>query len=166
MGADHLLLLRFLHFLPAIYVIQEGGKDRYSANNFTKNLIIPNLAAGVKQTFDAQAPATMALPEFLEWTKYENPANSEDCAFNLGHSTKESIFKWLKTRPEKLHDFIVWTSGQREGRANWLDFFPLEQQISNGFGIKDNEVMIVDIGGGCGHEIQAILSSIQLNPAV
>lgn len=50
------------------------------------------------------------------------------------------------------------SSGQREGRANWLDFFPLEQQISDGFGIKHNEFMIVDIGGGCGHESQAILT--------
>lgn len=155
-GADPLLLTRLLRFLAAIYIIREDGEDEYSANNTSKNLSIPNLAAGVKHTFDTNGLPFMALPEYLERTNYQNPIDSEDCAFQLGHHTKEPPFKWLQSRPEYLHNFNMWMSGQREGRANWLDFFPLEQQISKGFNTVDGQVMIVDVGGGYGHEIKAI----------
>lgn len=155
-GADQFLLTRLLRFLAAIYVIQEDGEGKYSANNISKNLTIPNLVAGVKHTFDTNGFGFMALPEFLKKTKYQNPANSDDCAFHLGHKTKEPIFKWFETHPEHRHNFNVWMSGQREGRANWLDFFPLEQQISKGSNAAVDQVMIVDVGGGYGHEIKAI----------
>lgn len=46
---------------------------------------------------------------------------------------------------------------QREGRADWLDFFPLEERILHGFQPKDDAVLIVDIGGGLGHELESIL---------
>lgn len=155
-GADRLLLTRILRFLAAIYVIQEDGEDKFSANNVSKSLSIPNIAAGVKHTFDTPGPAYMALPEFLERTKYQNPTDSGYCAFNIGHNTKEPPFRWLETRPDHRDNFNVWMSGHREGRANWLDFFPFEERLCKGSDMTDDQVLLVDVGGGYGHEIQAI----------
>ena len=47
-------------------------------------------------------------------------------------------------------------AGQREGRANWLDFFPFEEHILKVFKGGEDSVMLVDVGGTRGHEIQAI----------
>lgn len=155
-GADRLLLIRLLRFLAAIYVIQEDGEDKYSANKISKYLSIPNIAAGVKHTFDTNGPAYMALPDFLERIKYQNPTDSGDCAFQIGHNTKEPLFRWLETHPDHQDNFNVWMSAQREGRAKWLDFFPLEEQICKVSNMTDDQVLLVDVGGGYGHEIQAI----------
>ena len=51
-------------------------------------------------------------------------------------------------------------TAQRDGRAYWLDFFPFEQHITQcceGTG-DESAVMLVDVGGARGHEIQAIKS--------
>lgn len=47
-------------------------------------------------------------------------------------------------------------TGQRRGRANWLDFFPFEERVARGFKGGDDAVMLVDVGGARGHEIEAI----------
>lgn len=43
------------------------------------------------------------------------------------------------------------------GYANWLDFFPVEVEPSPGFRPEKDSAMLVDIGGGIGHEVQGIL---------
>lgn len=48
-------------------------------------------------------------------------------------------------------------TGQRDGRPNWLDFFPFEERIMHDFRHTDDAVLIVDIGGGLGHVIESIL---------
>ena len=44
---------------------------------------------------------------------------------------------------------------QRRDRANWLDFYPLNQ-LAYGFSKAEDAVLLVDVGGGRGHEIQEI----------
>lgn len=155
-GVDHLLLLRLLRYLASVNAISEEGIDVYAANNVSKSMATPNLAAGVKHTFDTNGFAYMALPKFLEQTKYQNPTSSTNSAFHLAFNTKEPLWEWFPSHPEYHESFNLWMSGQREGRANWLDFFPLEQRLSKGFNMINDEVMLVDVGGGFGHEIQAI----------
>ncbi len=62
----------------------------------------------------------------------------------------------LAGQPELLHRFNNYMTGQRQDRANWLDFYPLESQL-DASGLKDeNAVLIVDVGGAQGHELLAI----------
>ena len=43
-----------------------------------------------------------------------------------------------------------------EGRASWMDFYPIERQLGDG-SLQDRQaVMFVDIGGGMGHEAIAV----------
>ena len=155
-GADHLLLLRLLRFLVAMRAIGEAGVDTYVANNVTKHLAIPKLEVGVNHTFDVIEVATAALPSFLAKTDYRNPTDPKNCAFQQGFSTQDDLFEWFPKHPEYLNDFNLWMTGQREGRANWLDSFPFEERIVKGFWDCDDEVMLVDVGGARGHEIEAI----------
>ena len=47
-------------------------------------------------------------------------------------------------------------TGQRDGRVGWLDFFPFKERIARDFKESDGAVMLVDVGGGRGHEVEAI----------
>ena len=155
-GADHLLLLRLLRYLVAMHAIGEAGVDSYIANNVTKNLISPSLEAGINHTYDLVGTATMALPSFLAKTKYQNPTDPKDCAFQEGFHTQDNIFEWFPKHPECLNNFNLWMTGQRDGRPNWLDFYPFEERIAKGFQEGDGAVIFIDVGGARGHEVEAI----------
>lgn len=142
--------------IVAIRSIGEAGVDTYVPNNITKNLIVPRLEAGVNHTYDIVRVATMALPSFLAKTKYQNPADSNNCAFQEGFHTRENLFDWFPKHPELLNDFNLWMTGQRDGRTNWLDFFPFEERVARGFERGDGSVMLIDVGGGRGQEVEAI----------
>lgn len=46
---------------------------------------------------------------------------------------------------------------QRVGHVQWLDFYPIEEQLLSGFDSSDpKSVLLVDVGGSVGHEIQAV----------
>ena len=155
-GADHVLLLRLLRYLTTIHAIDQAGIDLYTANNVTRNLIIPKLEAGVNHTYDVVGPATMALPSFLAKTNYQNPTDPKHCALQEGLHTQDDLFEWFPKHPELLNNFNLWMSGQRDGRAKWVDFFPFEERVAKGFERGDGAVMLVDVGGGRGHEVEEI----------
>ena len=155
-GADHVLLLRLLRYLIAIHAIGQAGVDLYTANNVTRNLIVPQLEAGVNHTYDVVGSATMALPSFLAKNNYQNPTDPKNCAFQEAFHTQDSIFEWFSKHPEPLNNFNLWMTGQRDGRVGWLDFFPFEERITRDFQRGDGAVMLVDVGGALGHEVLAI----------
>ena len=155
-GADYVLLLRLLRYLIATHAIAQAGVDLYTANNVTRNLIVPKLEAGVNHTYDVVGAATMALPSFLANNNYQNPTDPKNCAFQEGLHTQDSIFEWFPKHPEPLNNFNLWMAGQRDGRVGWLDFFPFEERIARDFERSDGAVMLVDVGGARGYEIEAI----------
>ena len=152
-GTDHALLIRLLRYLVATYVIGESGVDSYVANNITNHLVVPQFEAGINLTYDVVGTATMALPSFLAKTRYQNPMDPKDCAFQQGFRTTDNLFEWFPKHPECLNNFNLWMTGQRDGRAYWLDFFPLEEKLVNGFKGDEGAVMLVDVGGARGHEV-------------
>ena len=155
-GADHVLILRLLRYLIAIHAIGQAGVDLYIANNVTRSLIVPELEAGVNHTYDVVGAATMALPSFLAKTNYQNPTDPKHCAFQEGFHTQDSLFEWFPKHLEPLNNFNLWMAGQRDGRVGWLDFFPFEERVSREFRRDDGAVILVDVGGARGHEVEAI----------
>ena len=155
-GADQLLTTRLLRHLAAMGAVKETGVDSYAANNITKNLTVPALEAGVNHTYDLVDTAGMALPSFLAKTDYRNPTDPRHCPFNDAFNTKDALFEWFPKHPEYLQNFNSWMTGQRDGRQGWLEFFPFEERVSKGFQEHDDSIMLVDIGGAFGHEVEAI----------
>lgn len=139
-----------------MHAIGEAGVDNYIPNNVTKNLVVPQLEAGVNHTYDVVGTATMGLPSFLAKTKYQNPTDPKNCAFQEGFRTQDSLFEWFPKHPEPLNNFNLWMTGQRDGRVGWLDFFPFDQRVARGFKGGDGDVMLIDVGGARGHEVEAI----------
>ena len=139
-----------------MHAIGEAGVDTYVANKITKNLTVPQLEAGVNHTYDLVGTAVMALPSFLAKTNYRNPDDSMHCAFQDGFRTEENLFEWFPKHPEYLNNFNLWMVGQRDGRTNWLDFFPLQEKLLQEFKADEDAVILVDVGGARGHEVQAI----------
>lgn len=45
--------------------------------------------------------------------------------------------------------------GVNQGRASWLDFYPVQERLVDGFDGSPDAVMLVDVGGGYGHDLDA-----------
>lgn len=50
----------------------------------------------------------------------------------------------------------------REGRPEFLDIFPAEERLisSSGSSPGDDEVLLVDVGGGHGHDVQKFIEKV------
>ena len=60
----------------------------------------------------------------------------------------------MKERPEALKALATLMTVKRDGRPNFTDFFPVENQLAEGFHQHDKDaIMFVDVGGGRGHEV-------------
>lgn len=106
----------------------------------------------------------MTFPKFIRETKYQNPTVAEEMPFNKQFGG-EKYFDWLAKQPALLEPFHKFMMTQREGHVQWLDFYPIEQELVQGFDDKDpNAVLLVDVGGSVGHEIQAVKKKYPLIP--
>jgi len=102
--------------------------------------------------------AWQCLPEYLNQKGYREPCDASDCAIDIAFGNRQPIFEMLANDPSNLGRFNKFMTVQRRGRVSWLEFFPVEQQLIKGFSHKENVVIMVDVGGGHGHELQEIMN--------
>lgn len=65
----------------------------------------------------------------------------------------QTIFEWFPENPETLRHFQDLMSTQREGHSTWLDFYPFQEQIVDGYDKDPNGVLLIDVGGNVGQEL-------------
>ena len=112
------------------------------------NVLIPG-------SYDVAGPSFRNLPHYFRKTGYVNPTKLDDGPFQDAHGTKVSFFMWLGENPKYLEAFNNYMGGYRKGKASWMDtgFFPV-QELGQGIGPED--VLLVDIGGGLGHDLEEL----------
>ena len=115
-------------------------------------------------SFDFLYPIWNALPSFLAQNKYQNPTDPLNSASQHGLKTDKHVFEFMGEDPTHLSDFNTFMSTQREGHQNWLDFYPADQQLGQGFTGGEDAVMVVDVGGAVGHELELIKSTYPTLP--
>lgn len=67
------------------------------------------------------------------------------------HQLKIDGFTWLCQNSAALTRFNSFMEGQRANRAFWGDWFPVRERVLNG--LKPERPLLVDIGGGRGHDL-------------
>lgn len=78
-----------------------------------------------------------------------------DSAFAYAHDTKASYFEYLQQRPALANDFNTFMQGVRSDRTNWMDWFPVQQQVLEAAKNDAGAVLLIDLGGGRGHDLMA-----------
>ena len=77
------------------------------------------------------------------------------------YSTDLDAFSYLSLpgHERMLHNFGLWMAGQRQGfgfHSDWLEFFPFQSEVLDGYNGDENGVLVTDIGGGLGHEMRSL----------
>ncbi|KAL9596013.1 MAG: hypothetical protein Q9219_006097 [cf. Caloplaca sp. 3 TL-2023] len=65
------------------------------------------------------------------------------------------MWEYISERPPRLNAFNTFMEGQREGRVPWHHYFPVTDTWGDS---SDDAVLIVDVGGGRGHDMEAFKS--------
>ena len=103
---------------------------------------------------EAAIPSWASLPSKLAETKYTNPSDSMQTAFQQGLRTDSHFFQWLAQRPELLQNFNTSISHQEDGHDTWLDVYPFEEKFEeksvDAHQEPTSNVLIVDVGGAKG----------------
>lgn len=97
----------------------------------------------------------MKAPAFFSKIGYKNPENAANSAFQYGQNTTERPYEYLVERPELQQRFNNYMGGRRDGEPNWsdADFYPVEE-ILQGSELNAQSVLLVDVGGGLGHDAE------------
>ena len=91
------------------------------------------------------------VPAFLKNNRYQTPTNPMGAPFQSAFKTGDIAFKWMAERPDILTSFNILMTTQRQGRTNWLDFYPIDQDIEQASQNADKDsVVFIDIGGAVG----------------
>ena len=88
---------------------------------------------------------------------YKCPTNEKNCGFQFALGTQQSYFDWIHNNSELLVGFNTAMKGLRGTRSHWLDWFPVEFELLTDFIGEEGEVLLVDVGGGRGQDIERLL---------
>ncbi|KAM5437586.1 putative demethylsterigmatocystin 6-O-methyltransferase [Microsporum canis] len=156
-AVEHTLLERILKYLASMNYIEETGIGQWKSTTACESLANAGFAAGVKFNYDVTAPVFLKLPA---WLTANNGAGSEKrletpFQFSVG-DPDASFFPWLSKNEASLANFHIWMNTRHAGETHWLDVYPLDKYIRLDEADNLVETLLVDVGGGNGHEARLV----------
>jgi O-methyltransferase domain len=154
-AVDILLLGRMLRHLVAMYLIKfHDGK--FYGTTLSNDLAEDKYQHSISFCYDVARPSFNGFPEFFKKTGYKQPTYLTVGPFQAAHKTELPFFDWLVATPPHLQHFNSFMGAYRAGKANWYDpgFYPVAERLVEGFDPKASDVLLVDVGGGRGHDVQ------------
>ncbi|EED22504.1 O-methyltransferase, putative [Talaromyces stipitatus ATCC 10500] len=153
---DPILTSRLMKHLSAMGIFQESAPDLYLATNLSKALALSKYAGGFTCMAEGAMKAIYRLPEYFRSTGYRNPDEATAGPFQFAYETSQHWFQWVSERPAICQQFNHHMSAYHQGRPSWMDrdFYPVENALLNLVKPGPNAVLLVDIGGGFGHDLQ------------
>ncbi|MCJ1401979.1 hypothetical protein MMC11_005196 [Xylographa trunciseda] len=153
--AELLLVVRIMRVISAIGFAKEAGVQSYVATPLTTAISTPALEAAMKICYDWVS--TMQLPHYFQTHGYACPTDSAHCPFQWSHNTDLTFFAKIHENPEVMKDFNVFMKGVRSTREFWAEWFPVDEALIRGFSGFPDDILMVDVGGGNGHDLESFL---------
>ena len=156
-GIDVVLLQRLTRHLVAMNLVtyHDGA---FHATTLSNGLAEENYQHSISFCYDTARPSFNGFPEFFKKTQYKSPAlGSIEGPFQDAHESQLPFFEWLVATPPNLQHFGSFMTAYRAGKANWYDpgFYPVSERMITGFDASASNVLLVDVGGGGGHDVAA-----------
>ncbi|BCR98264.1 uncharacterized protein AKAW2_31583S [Aspergillus luchuensis] len=151
--ADPLLVERMMRLCVAFGFAAEPVPGKYLPTAVTKEMVNRTSVGVVESLFCEFLPTIQKTPEYLQVTNYRNPEDPLFAPLQYTNNMKEDGFMWLCQNAEALARFNKFMEGQRADRPHWADWFPVQERVLADADSNPDRAMIVDIGGGRGHDL-------------
>ena len=165
------LLRRILRHLASMNHIIQTGEDEYRPNNFSKALTTSPLAGSYQLYRDICLPVMHNLNKWLKTKSYQSPTTIVDNPFTFGHQTSQTFFEVIASTPQHTEHFNDHMVAYCQGHPAWCsaDVYPAADRLISGFDSTpqpdgSEPVLLVDIGGNIGHDLQTFISQHPSHP--
>ncbi|KAI1266025.1 sterigmatocystin 8-O-methyltransferase [Xylariaceae sp. FL1019] len=153
-GGEELLIMRILRAMSSIGFVREVDEMKWEANAVTRAMATDGIAAGHRMLGDTTVlRAAVAAPKYFKEAGYTCPTDPKDGLMQYAFQSKLSSFDLLASMPDVLHDFNTFMGNTMGAREYWTDWYPVQEQLLDG--ASSDSVLLVDVGGGKGHDIAA-----------
>ncbi|KAL4902752.1 hypothetical protein BDW74DRAFT_157507 [Aspergillus multicolor] len=155
-GASPVVLDQILRVLASKEYILEAGVQSYNPSPLTRTMAATPFRAMTRACFDIGNYTTTYAPEYFRANKHAFPSSITDTPFQLAKNTSLDYFAWLAESPALATDFQAWMVVKSQASPNWVNWFDVRGVVLDGFRTSgEDEVLIVDVGGGQGHYLHA-----------
>lgn len=140
--------------MAAMHSVAEVGPDSFAHNKFSRFLLTESADSTLSMMrWFAEVEANM--PDWLKAHNYVSPSDGRKAPFawvkGMGDTT---WFEFLAKDAKYGPHFAAMMRAQSEGKPTWSDgqLYPVKEKLTS---VEDpNAVLIVDIGGGNGHDLE------------
>ena len=143
---------RVLRVLVGMGLFAETGEHKFAAK---PNAAVYCTGSPLKEAvihLGSQAPAAARLPEYFEENGYKNPGDAFNGPWQFAENTSKHYFDWLSERTVLQNAFNLVMGISRMGQIDWFDMYPVLEKLKVSY---PEENLIVDVGGGMGHDMTA-----------
>lgn len=153
-GAPELLITRLMRLVTFLQICHEVDRAAYAANECTVFITQEGIIGGHKHMTDLLFPVAAKLVEMKrKHGIFMFPVGSHEFSpfqYAYGHS----IFEHLAVDKEQKQAFDDYMSVRRAPQMpQWFEKYPAERELGQGLKEGAEAVLVVDVGGGKGHEM-------------
>ncbi|KAJ5723589.1 O-methyltransferase [Penicillium malachiteum] len=109
------------------------------------------------RAFDCGLNGVGALPEFFRATQFQNPPEANNGPLQYGNKNKDSMWDLMSKNPQFNDDFNAFMEASAGDRGYWVDWFPVQERLLDGFTGGEEDVLLVDIAGAKVYYMKKIL---------
>ncbi|PLB55726.1 S-adenosyl-L-methionine-dependent methyltransferase [Aspergillus steynii IBT 23096] len=152
-GAEELLIVRILRPLSAEHFVEETAARTWQATRITQAMSTAEIAAGYRMISQLIVPAMQSAPSYFQTRGPSCPIDPTDGLVQHAFQTTQTTFDRIAASPSLLSDFALFMGNTMGARKYWVDWYPVQERILDG--ADTEKVLIVDVGGGKGHDLMA-----------
>lgn len=98
------------------------------------------------------AKAMQSAPDFfLQRGQYAFPTDPNDGLVQFAFGIEQTTFDYIGSDPSMLADFNITMEAAAGKRRKWTEWYPVQSRVLDG--ALEGTVLMVDVGGGDGHDI-------------
>ncbi|KAK9772983.1 putative O-methyltransferase domain-containing protein [Seiridium cardinale] len=159
-NSDPVLMARILRILDCMGWAKQVEVDSFAPTEIGEVVRTRKpIEAGIKHLFDIALPVFSDMPEYFRRHGYISPQDEAKGPFQYAFHTDETAFNWWAGDPVKSTNFNTFMTGTGGGKKNhWTKWFPVEGHLIGSKPPGKEEVLLVDVGGGRGHDLDAFIT--------
>lgn len=92
--------------------------------------------------------------KFLEETGWKNPSEPKDGFLQYANQTKKHLFEFMASQPALFADFNMFMGAANGAQVSWTESYDVKHRLLDGYSSEKSKTLLVDIGGGQGHDVQ------------
>jgi O-methyltransferase domain len=142
-----------MRVLTSSHIFIETGRERYASNHFSRILSTPSNRAHFEVQNTIVGPAGAALGAYLETHNLKSPADHLDSPLQFALNTPHDLWGYLKEDPSRAKMFNESMRSSAIVGATGVPPFPFATELKCD---SEDEVLIVDVGGGKGQALEII----------